>query len=64
MSRLNEYPFEGDLLAVFEAVAVPRIVDETVGALCGIVGIPWVSCEVNKILSDADWRRRMIAKGG
>lgn len=56
---MDEYPFEGDLLAVYEAVAVPRIVDETFAVLCGYLGVPSVSCEVNKILSDADWRLRM-----
>jgi hypothetical protein len=30
---VTDYPYEGDLSAVFEAVAVPRIVDEAVTAV-------------------------------
>lgn len=59
---MDEYPFEGDLLAVYEAVAVPRIVVETFDLLSRYLGVPSVSREVKKILSDGDWR--MIAKGG
>ena len=30
---MTDYPYEGDLSAVFEAVAVPRIVDEAIAAV-------------------------------
>lgn len=36
------FPYEGDLVAVFEAVTIPRVFRESLDTLCGIIGVPTV----------------------
>lgn len=57
-----EFPYEGDLLAVVENVTVPRLVQETTTTFCAIVGVPDIRVQLDEILNDAWWSRRMIQR--
>jgi hypothetical protein len=60
-----EYPFEGDLAAVFEAVAVPRICRDALTMTFEVFGLPDVSAEVDEIfggLSDELWWAQRMAE--
>lgn len=55
---MTDYPYEGDLSAVFEAVAVPRIVDEVVADVWAQLTaiFPWMPAKpaVDEILDPLD----------
>lgn len=55
---MTDFPYEGDLSAVFEAVAVPRIVDECVADVWAQLAaiFPWIPAkpEIDKILAPLD----------
>ena len=52
---VTDYPYEGDLLAVVEAVTVPRLVHETADALCKLLGVPLIpKSELDAILAPLD----------
>ncbi|MCW2092494.1 UNVERIFIED_ORG: hypothetical protein M2328_005774 [Rhodococcus erythropolis] len=60
---LMDYPFEGDLSAVFEAVAVPRVFREAMAEVMDVFNIPDMSAQVDEILADAWWAYRMAGRG-
>lgn len=60
---LMDYPFEGDLSAVVEAVAVPRAFREAVAQVLNVFNIPDMSAQVDEILADAWWAYRMSGRG-
>ncbi|MFE5790623.1 hypothetical protein [Rhodococcus erythropolis] len=58
-----DYPFEGDLSAVVEAVAIPRAFREAVAQLEAAFNIPDMTAQVDEILADAWWAYRMAGRG-
>lgn len=60
---LMDYPFEGDLSAVVEAVAIPRVFREAMAQMMDVLNIPDMTAQVDEILADAWWAYRMSAKG-
>lgn len=54
-----EFLYEGDLLAVVDAVTVPRLIQETTTTFCALVGVPNIQVSIDEILNDTWWSRRM-----
>lgn len=46
---VTDYPYEGDLVAVFEAVTVPRLIDEAVADAWAKLALifPWIPAKPN-----------------
>lgn len=59
---MDEYPFEGDLSAVVEAVAIPRVFREAVAQLMDMFNLPDMTAQVDEILADAWWAYRMAGR--
>lgn len=59
---MDEYPFEGDLSAVVEAVAIPRVFRETMAQLEAVFNLPDMTAQVDEILADAWWAYRMAGR--
>ncbi len=59
---LMEFPYEGDLLAVSEGVALLRVIQEALDYISPILGIPNIQVQVDEILDDAWWSRRMMQR--
>ncbi|MGM5069808.1 hypothetical protein EU244_033840 [Rhodococcus qingshengii] len=57
-----EFPYEGDLLAVFEGVALPRVIQEALDYVSPFLGIPNIQVQADEILDDAWWSRRMMQR--
>ncbi|MFD6517325.1 hypothetical protein [Rhodococcus sp. NPDC060176] len=58
-----DYPFEGDLSAVVEAVAIPRVFRESMAQLMDVFRIPDMTAQMDEILADAWWAYRMAGRG-
>lgn len=57
-----EFPYEGDLLAVFEGVVLPRVIQEALDYVSPFLGIPNIQVQADEILDDAWWSRRMMQR--
>ncbi|MET8314826.1 hypothetical protein ABZU78_11960 [Rhodococcus erythropolis] len=57
-----EFPYEGDLLAVFEGVALPRVIQESLDYVSFFLGIPNIQMPVDEILDDIWWAHRMMQR--
>ncbi|MFI5434476.1 hypothetical protein ACHMZP_21680 [Rhodococcus baikonurensis] len=57
-----EFPYEGDLLAVFGGVTFPRLIQESLDYISPFLGIPNIQMQIDEILDDAWWSRRMMQR--
>jgi len=55
---MTDYPFEGDLLAVVEAVTIPRLIRERIATICEVFKIPDMSAQVDELLTEVAWKIR------
>lgn len=54
-----DYPYEGDLLAIFDGVTIPKLVSESFAVVCSLVGVPAIQFQADDIFDDAWWSMRM-----
>ncbi len=57
-----EFPYEGDLLAVFEGVTLPRVTQVAHDYISPFLGVPNIQVQIDEILDDAWWSRRMMQR--
>lgn len=57
-----EFPYEGDLLAVFEGVTLPRVIQAGLDYISPFLGVPNIQAQIDEILDDAWWSRRMMQR--
>ncbi|AZI62776.1 hypothetical protein RQN9TF_18045 [Rhodococcus qingshengii] len=57
-----EFPYEGDLLAVFEGVALPRVIQEGLDYISPFLGKPSIQVQIDEVLDYAWWSRRMMQR--
>lgn len=54
-----DYPYEGDLLAIFDGVTIPKLVTESFAAVFSAIGVPAIQFQADDIFDDAWWSMRM-----